>query len=901
MTKRSFGNGKTNRREFMTTAAALGASTALIGGLSEAKMQLEMSARGVAAARVGISNTAYQKAWKRAAAMVVKMTLDEKISQTGCFATAIKRLGIPAYNYYTGEALHGLVRGAPVTSFPLPLAMVCSWNPGLTRKVYTAVSDEARAYNNKERIGLSYFSPPVLNLHRDPRWGRCEEAPGEDPCLAGTWAVEVVRGMQGDDPNYLKTTACAKHFVCYNDDATCQTISVSVDPRSFWEYYTRAFRACLVHGDVFTFMSAYSSLNGIPCSADRFLLTSLLRRRWGFRGYVVSDCDAVYNIFGTHHYVPTLHQAAALAMQAGCDLNCGDTMPKHLGKAVADELVSEADISRAITRLLTARVLLGEFDPPKSVPYNTIGFDVVNSPAHQALALEAARQSIVLLKNDHQFLPLDQSVLKKVAVIGPMAGFHLGGYSGSPSIRISPLDGIAAAMGVEIPRQRVFAGDAVRLSPNLQMQDSIPDGMDISSITNGSWAEFPRLNFTGKTEIVFRVASATRAGRIEVHLDRLNGPVATTVKVPRTDGWQDWTTVSTPLNSIVGRHRVFLRFVGGAGDLFNVKYFELLPPTALASPKAGKTQLIFEPGCSIDGPKDEKMFAAAMDVARQADVVVMICGVNQLVDREGVDRQYTTLSGVQHELIQACYKANPKTVLVLNTNNTVAINWEQENIPAIVAAIFAGQAQGTAIADVLFGNYNPGGKTCCTWYKSINQLPPIANFDILQGRTYMYFEGQPLYPFGYGLSYTTFQIHDLHINARELSEKKPVKIACTVKNTGTRAGAEVVQFYITVPKSPVKRPIKELVGFQRVELQPGESQRVTFTLPYTAQALWYWHESQRKFVLQPGTLKLMIGHSSADIDLTGEIHLKACTNASLGGPETLTAVAVNSEIVAKKV
>jgi beta-glucosidase len=240
---------------------------------------------------------------------------------------------------------------------------------------------------------------------------------------------------------YLKTTACAKHFICNNTDDDRYSVSASVNSRNFWEYYTRAFRAAVIDGDVFGVMAAYNAINGVPCPADRFLLTSLLRRRWGFRGYVVSDCDAVACIYSTHHYVPTPWQAAGLAMQAGCDLNCGNTLTKYLGRAVDLELVSEADISLAVTRLLTTRFLLGEFAPPEQVPYNRIGFDVVNSPAHQKLALEAARQSIVLLKNNNNFLPQPKSDLKTVAVIGPMAGFHLGGYSGSPSIRISPLDG----------------------------------------------------------------------------------------------------------------------------------------------------------------------------------------------------------------------------------------------------------------------------------------------------------------------------------------------------------------------------------------------------------------------------------------------------------------------------
>ena len=909
-----------NRRKFVSVSAA-----AAVLAMAERRKSAgnSLSPReGAAAPRVGISDAAYRQAWTRAASLVARMSLKEKISQTGNTSPSIARLGVPTYNYGAGECLHGLANGSPATAFPLPLAMVCSWNPALALKVYTAVSDEARGYHNSPHHGgLSFFSPQTLNLHRDPRWGRCQEAPGEDPCLAATWAVGVLRGMQGDNPNYLKTTCSIKHFICNNTDDDRLSVSASVNPRSFWEYYTRAYRACVVEADVFAVMSAYNSINGIPCSADHFLLTNLLRDRWGFRGYVTSDCDAVAVIVNGHHYVPTLHQAAALAMQAGCDVNCGNTYQDHLKKAVADELVSEADISRAVTRLLTARVLLGEFDPAENVPYSKISFGVVDSPKHRALALDAARQSMVLLKNTNNFLPLKKAELRNVAVIGPTAtvwhsswpgiriqnvsepacACHLGGYSASPSFCISPYDGIAEALGVTVHNNtqgRIWPDQLRRVNAGVQTQPSSEVGTDIGWIYNGSWVEYKPQNFTGKNRIAIRVASASKGAVIHVHIDSLTGPLIATLSAPHTGGWQTWTTISAAIRGITGKHKVFFKFSGGAGSICNVEWFQLQPFVAppRPQPKPGQTAVVFKPGCSVDGAKDEKMFAEAVEAAKNADVVIMVCGVDQRVDCEGHDRMHTGLPGVQHELIQACYQANPKTVLVLNTNNTVAINWEQANMPAIVSSIFAGQAQGTAIADVLFGNYNPGGKTCCTWYKSVDQLPPFHNYDIMKGRTYMYFEGQPLYPFGYGLSYTTFHISDLHIDSKELSEKKSVKISCKVKNTGARTGAEVVQLYVTTPKSPVKRPIKELVGFQRVELKPGESRQITFTLPYTAQALWYWHESRRKFVLQPGKLQLMIGNSSADRGLTGEVHLRACTNARLGGPETLCTVAVRSAV-----
>ncbi|MGC8553515.1 MAG: glycoside hydrolase family 3 C-terminal domain-containing protein [Phycisphaerae bacterium] len=885
-----------NRREFMATAAAFGAIATLTGCSFESKTLSPMAVGGIKTSATGLSDAAYQKAWHRAAAMVQKMTLAEKISQTCNTAPAIKRLGISRYQYWS-EALHGYGLGPGPkrrvigTGFPEPLALAGAWHPQLNRRVYDAISDEARAYHNRYGYPLTFYSPQTLNLHRDPRWGRCQEAPGEDPCLASTLAVEVIRGMQGDSPNYLKTVACAKHFICNNTENDRASVSAAVNPRNFWEYYTRAYRAAVVEGGVFSVMVSYNAINGIPCAADRFLLTDLLRQRWGFNGYVTSDCDAVATILIGHHYVPTLPQAAALAMEAGCDLNCGTTMPTHLAEALADELVSEQDISRAVTRILTARVLLGEFDAPQTLPYNKISFNVVNSSAHQKLARQAARESIILLKNDNGFLPLQKSNLKTIAVIGPQAGFHIGGYSNIASDPVSPLDGIAAAIGVKAQYPWVRAQDAVQLSQGIQKNPGTEGGVNFMWDTHDRWVEFAPQDFTGKTEIVIRASSATVGGKIEVRLDSLTGPIAAIVNIPTTHGRQNWRNFAAPLNGITGRHQVIIKFVGSRNvRVCTFEWFELRPYVA-QPPRLGQPCVSYYPGCNVLGEKDEQMFTEAVEGAKNADLVVMVCGVDESVDREGHDRLHIRLTGVQHELIQACYQANPKTVLVLNTNNTVAVNWEHQHLPAIISAIYAGQAQGTAIADVLFGNYNPGGKTCCTWYKSVDQLPPRHNYDIMKGRTYMYFEGEPLYPFGYGLSYTTFRISGLHINSKELSQSNPIKIACKVKNTGSRTGAEVVQLYVTAPKSPVKRPIKELVGFQRVELKPGESRNIIFTLPYNTQALWYWHEDLRKFVLQPGTLKLMIGSSSAHILLTGEVQLRACAHSELGGPETLNILA----------
>ncbi|HTV60980.1 MAG TPA: glycoside hydrolase family 3 C-terminal domain-containing protein [Verrucomicrobiae bacterium] len=896
MKPQKFERNELTRREFISTTALAAGILALGVGPGAFGVEPPSASSRALGGRVGISDAAYRRAWIRAEALVKQMTLDEKIGQLGAQALEIERLNVPMYNYYTGEALHGLLHEPPVTSFPVPLALAASWNPDLALRIYTAVSDEARAYDNRDKIGLSYYSPVTLNLHRDPRWGRCEEVPGEDPCLAATIAVEAVRGMQGQNENYLKTTACSKHFICNNTDDDRTWVSAPVDARSFWEYYTRAYRATILQGDVFTVMGAYSALNGIPCCASRFLMTDLLRSRWGFRGYVTSDCDAIDNIYDPHHYAANLPIAAAMAVTAGCDLNCGGTLQANLKAAVDQELIGEDDISLAVTRLMTVRYLLGLFDPQADVPYTGIPFEVVDSPAHRALALEAARQTLVLLKNDSQFLPLEKNAVKKIAVIGPMAGgCLLGGYSGSPMVQVSPYEGIAASLGVPIYRPYIAAAEQVASGGGVRLQTCSEGGMNLAYITDGSWAEYPKTDFTGKTEFQARVSSAADGGRIEVHLDQLDGPLACALTVPPTGDWQHWINVSAPLTGISGEHSIFLQFRGGGGDLLNVEQFQLNPVSPPPS-QPGSPEVVLKPGCTVAGEKDDKLLQEAVDAARDADVVVLVCGVNEEVDREGVDRNTLGLTGAQPELIQAVYAANPKAVLVLSTNNSVAIEWEQEHVPAILCAVCAGQAQGTAIADVLFGDCNPCGKLPCTWYRSLDQLPPKHDYDILKGRTYLYFEGSPLYPFGYGLSYTTFQLEQLQMSAPTLGPDETVNISVVVRNTGQRAGAEVVQLYITPPPSPVKRPIKQLAGFQRVELQPGEQRTVVFKLPFFEQAFWYWNEGTRHFVIQPGIARIQIGNSSANFPLTGELTLTAAADLPAES-RSLNSVAVESQIL----
>ncbi len=818
---------------------------------------------------------AVARARSRARKLVAQMTIAEKVSQLGNTAPAIARLKLPAYQYWH-EALHGLARSGPVTSFPVPLALANSWNPELAERVYTAVSDEARAYNRQRGTALAFYSPQTLNTAKDPRWGRIDETLGEDPFLMGRMVAAVVAGMQGRNPQYLKTVCCAKHFIGNETDDDRHVISAHIGPRSFWEYYTRPFQAAVEAG-VFTVMSAYNEINGIPCSADRFLLTSLLRGHWGFRGYVTSDCDAIEDIWKTHRYVPTPAQAAALGIQAGCDLNCGfawGSYQKYLPPALAEELVGMAEIDRALTRLLSARFLMGEFDPPETTPWGRTGFAVVDSPAHRELAVEAARQSLVLLKNENQTLPLEKARLRKVLVAGPLAArCALGGYSGGPFVHISVAEGVAAALGTALSHPHLFAADAVTVSWELKNRKYLrPDG-SVGQIQNGDNLQLPAADFRGKSQVRARVASGGAGGRIELRLDSLKGKLAATLDVPSTGGWRQWREITAPL-SATGMHSLYLVFRGRPGrQLMKLDWLELLPrPAAAANPGGVEVRVVR--GCTVQGPAHEAWMREAEAAAKAADVVLAVVGSDQTVSHEQLDRKQITLTGAQPELLRRLFAANPKTIAILNTNAPLAIPWAQRRLPAILGAVCAGQAQGTAIADALFGDFNPAGKLAETWYRGLEQLPKFHDFRLRDGRTYMYFQGKPLYPFGYGLSYTRFAYRNLQLDAAALGPGGKLGIRFELENTGARAGAEIAQLYVTPPRSRVERPRLQLAGFARVELKPGERRQVELSLPYDEPALWYWDEAVRQYRLQPGTLRIAIGASAADLRLRGRVRLR---------------------------
>jgi beta-glucosidase len=708
---------------------------------------------------------------ERATDLVSRLTMEEKIAQMSNDAPAIKRLGIPEFNYQ-GEALHGIAEAAggkymPATSFPQSIAMGSTWNPDLMLAVATAISDEGRAFYNMGEMDISFWSPNI-NMLRDPRWGRNDEAYSEDPYLMSRMAVAFVKGLQGDHPVYLKSIASPKHFVANNSEFNRHDGTSDVSERWLREYYFPSYKACFQEGGAFATMCAYNRVNGVPACGSDWLLNQILREEWGFKGYVVSDCGAIGDIYENHKYVSTPEEAAALAVLSGCDLNCGYVYQDALLKAVTSDLLKEEDLDRSVERLFLARYKLGMFADPEDVPYNKIGENVVESTAHSKLALEAARESIILLKNHNQSLPISEDI-RSLAVMGPNADAAvLGAYSGKPSRKISVLQGM-------------------------------------------------KEHFGGNIEIFYeRGCNITSPDQIDFDPDEVVG------------------------------------FKGPEAELEELKMIrkEYLKETA---------------------ETDEALMLRAEELAAKVDQVILVMGTNRFISNEESDAENLHWPGNQGELIKRIYAINPNVVLVLINGFQIALNWEKEHIPAIVETWYAGQEQGLAIAEVLSGEYNPGGKLPVTYYKSEDDLPPIGDYDITKGRTYWFFGKEVLFPFGHGLSYTTFKYSNLRTSREAISAtSSSLSLSVDVQNTGRLKGDEVIQLYVKDTHSQEIQALKKLRDFKRITLQPGESRTCTFDLDETD--FLFWSEQQGGWFLEPGEFEIQVGSSSEDIRLRKKMY-----------------------------
>jgi beta-glucosidase len=675
--------------------------------------------------------------------LVSRMTLEEKVLQMQNGAPAIERLDIPAYDWWN-EALHGVARAGTATVFPQAIGLAATWDTKLMYNVADVISTEARAKhhefirNNQHARyeGLTFWSPNI-NIFRDPRWGRGQETYGEDPYLTARLGVQFVKGLQGNDPRYFKVIATPKHYAVHSGpEPERHGFDAKAYERDLRETYLPAFRATIVEGKADSVMCAYNRTNDEPCCANKRLMTDILRGEWGFNGYVVSDCGAISDIWQGHKFAKTEAEASALAVRAGTDLTCGREYAS-LVQAVKQGLITEAEIDTALKRLMTARFRLGMFDPPEMVPYARIPFSQNDTPEHRALALQSARESIVLLKNANRTLPLRKD-LKSIAVIGPNADVPevlWGNYNGKPSHLITPLAGIKNAV-----------------SPN--------------------------------------------------------------------------------------------------------------------------TKVVYAPGSIIAGesPQAQQMIADAVKAAKESDASILVLGLSARLEGEemkvdlpgfrGGDRTDLSLPQSQETLLKAVVATGKPVVVVLLSGSALAVNWANDNASAILQAWYPGGEGGTAIADVLFGDYNPAGRLPVTFYKSVDQLPPFTDYS-MQGRTYRYFKGEPLYPFGYGLSYTRFAYSNLRVENVKAGE--PVKVTVDVTNAGEREGDEVVQLYLTDVKASAPVPIRTLVGFERISLRPREKRTVQFTITPRQMSLI---DNNDKRVIEPGEFRVQIGGNQTS-GLTG--------------------------------
>ena len=813
-------------------------------------------------------------AHQRAAALVRRMTLREKVSQLVNGARAIPRLGVPAYNWWS-EALHGVI-GRGTTEFPEPIGLAATFDvPGI-RAMAKAISIEGRIRYAEAAAGhagtgmfhgLDFWAPNI-NICRDPRWGRCQETYGEDPYLTARLAVAYVRGMQGSNPHYYRAIATPKHFDAYSGPEPIRHFAdEDISHHALEDTYLPAFRAAVVDGHAGSIMCAYVAVNGEPACANRFLLQKTLRRAWHFRGYVVSDCDAVHDIFSGHHYRSSQPAASAIALERGMDNECadfgtpsGDADYAPFLTAVRRGELSVHAVDRALIRLFTARIRLGLFDPPSRVPYDHINPDQLDSAAHRRLALHLAEESMVLLKNDG-VLPLRRSV-RRIAVVGPLAdqtGVMLGNYSGTPSHVVTVLAGLRA----QFPAARITYVPGTQFLANRGAV--VP--ATLFSTTQGTPGVRVQYRIGGRTPHTLRQTVA----RIELDARDLPTGIA-----PEQVLGAEWRGEITPNHT--GYYQVGVRTNGFAsltvGDEHLIESYS--PGTDLGriylhKGRRIRVRMVYGhrgggvPRAALIWERlNNRPDPAALAAARRADVVIAVVGLTSRLEGEqmpvhepgflGGDRTSLALPAPEEALVREVARAGKPLIVVLMNGSALAVPWEKRHAAAILEAWYGGEQGGAAIAATLSGRNDPSGRLPVTFYRSVRQLPNFQNYS-MQGRTYRYFKGRPLWPFGYGLSYTHFAFSDLALAHAHIAAGHPLELSARVRNSGPRAAEEVVQLYLQFPPVP-GAPLRALRGFSRVHLAPGASRIVHFTLTPRALSM----VTERGHVIDaPGRYTVTVG------------------------------------------
>jgi beta-glucosidase len=821
---------------------------------------------------------------ERAVDLVSRMTPEEKQSQLGNTMSPIPRLGVKHYDFW-GEALHGVVgrnnnSGMTATSFPNSVAVGAAWDPELIKKETAVIADEARGFNHDLIFTLTYWSP-VIEPARDPRWGRTAETFGEDPFLVSQIGRGFIQGLMGNDPKYLKAVPCGKHYFANNSEFNRHNGSADMDSRDMREFYLLPYRTLIEKDRLPSIMTAYSAVNKIPVSASKYLVDTIVRRTYGMEGYITGDCGAIADMVTSHRYAKNNEEAAALGLKSGVDIDCGGVYQTSTLKALSQGLLTEADIDKALINIFTIRMRIGEFDPPEVVPYSSIRPDIINAPAHNDLAVEVATKTPVLLKNSSispigkKALPLDAASIKKIAVLGPQAErVELGDYSGEVEafLKISPLAGIQnyikqKGLKTEVvykssgntERKNDFftvigfstiAKDGSIKKYDATKFDDAAKGLitsarfgrpSIRGIKEADWIAYKSIDITNLDSIKFDMNVVVNGGSIEVRVGSVTGNIIASQKVEGNQqqggffGFGRSVSILAKFNTlgITGPQNIFLVFH---------------EPEPLATDKA------------------------TLDLAASADVALIFVGTDQNTGREESDRFSLVLPGNQMDLIKAVAAVNRNTIVVMQTMGMVEVEQfkNNQNITGILWTGYNGQAQGTAIAKIVFGEVNPGGKLNVTWYKSVNDLPDFNDYTLRgesgkNGRTYWYFNKDVSYEFGYGMSYTTFEYNNFRINKNNITPNDKVTVQVDVKNTGNIDGDEIVQVYMKTPESPasLQRPIKRLKGFKRESIPAGKT--VTVSIDIDCSDLWFWDSANNKITFDQGKYIFEIGASSKDI------------------------------------
>lgn len=814
----------------------------------------------------------------RVNSIISQMTLDEKVGQLNTdYISAIPRLNIPLYIWHN-EALHGIITSG-ATVFPIPTALAATFNVPLIYEVATAISDEGRAFYNLNKMGLNYWSPN-LDIVRDPRWGRSQETYGEDPYLASRIGVAFIKGMQGNHPKYLKTITSPKHFAVHSGPESVKFLfNPNASERDIWETYMPPFKAVVEEGKSYSIMCAYNAFDGIPISLNRYLIEDIVRGKWGLRGFVMNDCGALSITRWGWQYSENEYKVVKLALQAGLDLECGEYYYTFLKDAYLKNYVTMDLIDTALFRLFKARFLLGLFEPKDSVPYNFIPDSVIECDRHRQLSVKAARESMVLLKNENDLLPLSKN-LKSIFVVGPNADAiweMIGAYAGYPSkYWTSSLQAIKNKLGANTRITHYKGCEIMGMitefadSKHFKTPEGKP-GLKGEYYNNKDLQGEPAF-IRIDTAIDFhweRISPITGSDQGEPFSVRWTGTIrfdkggCYTFSVISNDGARLYINNKKIVDSWWEHGAVpFIGFdtlEAGIEYPFMLEYFF----------NQSWAHVRFEFGSDSTS---EELYQAAMEEAKKHDIIIYVGGLSSAYESENNDRLKLGFPDGQLRLLKSLKRSGTPIVLVNYSGSSVSLNWANDSIPAILQAWYGGQEAGVAIADILFGDYNPAGRLPVTFYKTENDLPPFEDYS-MEGRTYRFFRKEPLYPFGYGLSYTKFDYSDLIIpyNKIIIGNKDTMPIIFKLKNSGKLAGDEVVQLYVVNLTSKLPQPIKQLKGFKRIHLEQNQEKLDTIFL--AINELYYYDTVKKDYAIEPGNYEIQIAASSVDIRLTGEIEL----------------------------